>query len=132
MAFSDVEEVNRAFTNKKVGLQARIKVRVKEQVKNESGELQFRSKIQETTVGRALLYQIVPEGISFSEINPMMGNQDISKLINLCYRTGFEGNCNFCRSDYVHGVRVFYKIWFLNRRRGFCDSGRESDYYFRS
>ena len=87
MAFSDVEEVNRAFTNKKVGLQARIKVRVKEQVKNESGELQFRSKIQETTVGRALLYQIVPEGISFSEINQMMGNKDISKLINLCYRT---------------------------------------------
>ena len=87
MAFSDVEEVNRAFTNKKVGLQARIKVRVKEQVKNESGELQFRSKIQETTVGRALLYQIVPEGIPFSEINQMMGNKDISKLINLCYRT---------------------------------------------
>ena len=87
MAFSDVEEVNRAFTNKKVGLQARIKVRVKEQVKNESGELQVRSKIQETTVGRALLYQIVPEGISFSEINQMMGNKDISKLINLCYRT---------------------------------------------
>ena len=87
MAFSDVEEVNRAFTNKKVGLQARIKVRVKEQVKNESGELQLRSKIQETTVGRALLYQIVPEGIPFSEINQMMGNKDISKLINLCYRT---------------------------------------------
>ena len=87
MAFSDVEEVNRAFTNKKVGLQARIKVRVKEQVKNESGELEFRSKIQETTVGRALLYQIVPEGIPFSEINQMMGNKDISKLINLCYRT---------------------------------------------
>ena len=87
MAFSDVEEVNRAFTNKKVGLQAKIKVRVKEQVKNESGELQFRSKIQETTVGRALLYQIVPEGIPFSEINQMMGNKDISRLINLCYRT---------------------------------------------
>ena len=59
MAFSDVEEVNRAFTNKKVGLQARIKVRVKEQVKNESGAFQFRSEIQETTVGRALLYEIV-------------------------------------------------------------------------
>ena len=86
MTFSDVEEVNRAFTNKKVGLQARIKVRVKEQVKNESGAFQFRSEIQETTVGRALLYEIVPEGIPFSEINQMMGNKDISRLINLCYR----------------------------------------------
>ena len=87
MTFSDVEEVNRAFTSKKVGLQARIKVRVQEKVKNENGDIECRSEIQETTTGRALLYEIVPEGIPFSEINQMMGNKDISKLINLCYRS---------------------------------------------
>ena len=29
----------------------------------------------------------VPDGIPFSVVNQMMGNKDISKLINLCYRT---------------------------------------------
>ena len=87
MIFSDVEEVNRAFTSKKVGLQARIKVRVQEKVKNENGDLESRNEIQETTAGRALLYEIVPKGIPFSEVNQMMGNKDISKLINLCYRS---------------------------------------------
>ncbi len=87
MAFANVEEVNRAFTNKKVGLQARIKVRVEQTISNEYGELEARSEVQDTTVGRALLYEIVPDGIPFSVINQMMGNKDISKLINLCYRT---------------------------------------------
>jgi len=87
MAFSDLEEVNRAFTNKKVGLQARVKVRVVETVRNEDGELETRSEVQDTTAGRALLYKIVPDGIPFSVVNQMMGNKDISKLINLCYRT---------------------------------------------
>ena len=87
MAFADVEEVNRAFTNKKVGLQARIRVRVEQIIKNEDGGLETRSEVQDTTAGRALLYEIVPDGIPFSVINQMMGNKDISKLINLCYRT---------------------------------------------
>ena len=87
MVFADAEEVNRAFTNKKVGLQARIKVRVEQIIKNEDGGLETRSEVQDTTAGRALLYEIVPDGIPFSVINQMMGNKDISKLINLCYRT---------------------------------------------
>jgi DNA-directed RNA polymerase subunit beta' len=87
MAFADVEEVNRAYSNKKVGLQARVKVRVIEKVLNEDGEFETRSQVRDTTVGRALLYEIVPDGIPYDVVNDTMGNKDISKMINLCYRT---------------------------------------------
>jgi len=87
MLFSDVEEVNRAYTTSKVGLQAKIKLRVTEKVKDKEGEWQPTSKMVETTVGRALIFEIVPDGIPYSEINKIMVNKDMSRLINICYRT---------------------------------------------
>ena len=87
MIFSDVEEVNRAYTTSKVGLQAKIKLRVTEKSRDQEGEWQQASKMYETTVGRALIFEIVPDGIPYSEINKTMVNKDMSRLINICYRT---------------------------------------------
>ena len=87
MSFANVEEVNRAYSNGNVGLQARVKVRVKETIMNDDGEFETRRQVVDTTVGRALLYEIVPDGIPYEVINQTMGNRDISQLINLCYRT---------------------------------------------
>ena len=87
MIFSDVEEVNRAYTTSKVGLQAKIKLRVTEKSRDQEGEWQQASKMYETTVGRALVFEIVPDGIPYSEINKTMVNKDMSRLINICYRT---------------------------------------------
>ena len=87
MIFSDVEEVNRAYTATKVGLQAKIKLRVTEKSRDQEGEWQQASKMYETTVGRALVFEIVPDGIPYSEINKTMVNKDMSRLINICYRT---------------------------------------------
>ena len=87
MAFADVEEVNRAYSGKQVGLQAKVKVRVTERLVDEDGEVQVTNRLQDTTVGRALLYEVVPDGIPFEVINQTMGNKDISRLINLCYRS---------------------------------------------
>ena len=87
MIFSDVEEVNRAYTATKVGLQAKIKLRVTEKSRDQEGEWQQASKMYETTVGRALIFEIVPDGIPYSEINKTMVNKDMSRLINICYRT---------------------------------------------
>ena len=51
----------------------------------------------DTTVGRALIYEIVPDGIAYEQINKTMGNKDISRLINLCYRTvGLKDTVVFC------------------------------------
>ncbi len=87
MVFADIAEVNRAYKSKKVGLQAKVKVRVTEVVKQDDGELKTVTSIQDTTAGRALLFEIVPDGLAYKHVNATMGNKDISRLINLCYRT---------------------------------------------
>ena len=87
MIFADVEEVSRAYHSGQVGLQARIKLRVKEKIRNEQGEWEQQTSIQETTPGRSLIYEIVPDGIPFRHVNEAMGSKHISRLINLCYRT---------------------------------------------
>ena len=87
MAFADVEEVSRAYRAGKVGLQARVKVRVQETIKNHDGEFVTSSEVKDTTIGRALLYEIVPDGLAYDHINRPLGNKDMSGLINVCYRT---------------------------------------------
>ena len=77
MIFADTEEVDRAFGANKVDLQARIKVRILQNDKN---------VIVDTTVGRALLWRIVPEGLSFDLVNLDMNKKAISNIINISYR----------------------------------------------
>ncbi|MBO6558751.1 MAG: DNA-directed RNA polymerase subunit beta' [Pseudomonadales bacterium] len=97
MAFSDVEEVSRAYRSGQVGLQARVKVRVTQKLLNDAGEFEEVREVIETTVGRALIYEIVPDGIPYANVNDTMGNKDISKLINMCYRTvGLKETVIFC------------------------------------
>ena len=49
-------------------------------------ETTVETRIVDTTVGRALLWEIVPEGMSYDMINQNMVKKAISKLINHCYR----------------------------------------------
>ncbi|BES69846.1 DNA-directed RNA polymerase subunit beta' [Marinobacter nanhaiticus D15-8W] len=86
--FADTKEVHRAYGAGKVDLQAKIKVRVKEVVRDEeTGELSESYNIVDTTVGRALLFDIVPDGMPFEIVNKPMVKKAISNLINVCYRT---------------------------------------------
>ena len=87
MAFADVEEVFRAYRAGKVGLQAKVKVRVQETIKNHDGEFVTSTEVKDTTIGRALLCEIVPDGLAYDHINRPLGNKDMSGLINVCYRT---------------------------------------------
>ncbi|MBB3170205.1 DNA-directed RNA polymerase subunit beta' [Simiduia aestuariiviva] len=86
MIFADVKEVNRAFHGKVAGLQAKIKVRINQVTFGEQGERIEVSKVVETTVGRILLWEIVPEGIPFDMVNKPMVKKAISAIINFCYR----------------------------------------------
>jgi DNA-directed RNA polymerase subunit beta' len=85
MFFSDVSEVHRAYESRAVDLQAKIKVRLREWVRTESG-LQERRRLVETSVGRSLLSEILPKGLSFDIINIDMTKKAISATINACYR----------------------------------------------
>ncbi|UDL04565.1 DNA-directed RNA polymerase subunit beta' [Marinobacter sp. CA1] len=87
MVFADTKEVHRAYGAKKVDLQARIKVRIREVSVSEEGESTESSNLVETTVGRALLFDIVPDGMPFEIVNKPMVKKAISNLINVCYRT---------------------------------------------
>ncbi|MFC7368465.1 DNA-directed RNA polymerase subunit beta' [Vreelandella zhaodongensis] len=87
MVFSDLNEVERAFGTQSVSLHARVKVRLDEvDVEEESGERSFHRRIYDTTVGRALLFRILPEGVPFSLIDQPMKKKAISSLINEVYR----------------------------------------------
>jgi DNA-directed RNA polymerase subunit beta' len=86
MVFANVSEVHRAFVGGHVHLQARVKVRVHEIEKTDEGETLERTFIADTTVGRALLWEIVPAGIAFAMVNQNMAKKAISKIINQCYR----------------------------------------------
>jgi DNA-directed RNA polymerase subunit beta' len=84
--FGDLKEVSGAYYGKQVHLQARVKVRINEVLVDEKGEAQSKRYIVETTVGRALLWDIVPDGLSYDMVNQPMTKKAISKIINRCYR----------------------------------------------
>jgi DNA-directed RNA polymerase subunit beta' len=86
MVFADVDEVKRALDYQAVDLHARIKLRIVEKVLEEEGNLVERRRIVETTAGRALIWDIVPEGLPFELVNQDMTKKAISNLINVCYR----------------------------------------------
>jgi DNA-directed RNA polymerase subunit beta' len=71
--FSSPTEVHYAFDAGVVGLQTKVKCRI-------------RGKVEETTVGRAILSEVVPEEIPFSAYNKVLGKKDLAELIDLCYR----------------------------------------------
>ncbi len=87
MVFSDVVELQRALDSGVVEITARINVRLTEYTKNkETGEFTPETKLVETTVGRALLSEILPKGLPFANINKALKKKEISKLINTSFR----------------------------------------------
>ncbi len=86
MVLADLNEVHRAYDNRVIDLQAKIKVRIIERAFDEAGVMQVETKRVETTVGRALLFEILPAGLPFALVNRDMTKKAISGLINACYR----------------------------------------------
>lgn len=86
MVFSDIAEVQRALDNRVTELTAKIWVRIPEYTKNDEGGWDSKPVLRHTTVGRALLSQILPKGLSFEEIDRPLKKKEISKLINASFR----------------------------------------------
>ena len=86
MVFCDIDEARRAYENGLCALQARVKVRVPMHDLDEEGEVATTIKLVDTTVGRALLSTLLPEGLSFDLVNRDMSKKAISNVINACYR----------------------------------------------
>jgi DNA-directed RNA polymerase subunit beta' len=87
MVFSDTNEVHRAYESKQVELHAKVRARIKEFLRDEeNGGFKENIRLVETTVGRALLSELLPKGLSFDLVNRAMTKKSISSIINVCYR----------------------------------------------
>jgi DNA-directed RNA polymerase subunit beta' len=86
--FANLSELKRATDSGQVSLQAKIKVRLRDVIIDpDTGESQERYELRDTTAGRALLSEILPDGVPFDQINQVMKKKTISETINLAYRT---------------------------------------------
>ena len=86
MAFADVGEVKRAYESGQVSLHAKVIVRLKEWDLGPEGESVEKITRHETTVGRAILSEILPAGLPFSVLQKPLKKKEISKLINAAFR----------------------------------------------
>ncbi|MDN5848658.1 MAG: DNA-directed RNA polymerase subunit beta' [Nitrococcus sp.] len=86
MKFSDTAELHRAYEGRHVDLQAKVEVRIRATDLQDDGVMQESFRRVSTTVGRTLLYDIVPEGLSFAMVDRDMTKKAISETVNACYR----------------------------------------------
>ena len=86
MAFADVAEVHRAYETGAASLHARCKVRLTFIEIDENGNEYPKTELVETTVGRALLSQVLPKGLPFRLINKTLDKRSISRMFDSCYR----------------------------------------------
>ena len=108
MVFANLNEVERAFGTQSVSLHARVKVRLSQKTRDEeNGELTEKVAIYDTTVGRALLSRILPEGAPFELVDQPMKKKAISRLINEVYRrTGLKDAVIFADQLMYTGFRL--------------------------
>lgn len=133
--FANMSELHCAYDLQQLELATKITVRLTEWVKDDSGEFMPVVNRYNTTVGRALLSEILPKGLSFDYVNKTLKKKEISKLINASFRicgprdtviladnlmyTGFEystrGGISICVDDMVVPQK---KIPLLNEANG--------------
>ncbi len=108
MVFTDTGEVQRALDAGEVELASKINVRLTEWNKNKAtGEFEPETKLVETTVGRALLSEILPKGLPFSNLNKALKKKEISKLINASFRKcGLKETVVFADKLLQNGFRL--------------------------
>ena len=111
LVFSDTGEVQRALDAGEVELTAKISVRLTEYTKDKvTGEFIPSTSLVETTVGRALLSEILPKGLPFSNINKALKKKEISKLINVSFRKcGLKETVVFADKLLQNGFRLATK-----------------------
>jgi DNA-directed RNA polymerase subunit beta' len=118
MCFADVDEVHRAYEGRDtddtrmIDVHAKIRVRLKRWVVLESGEKEIRNDLVDTTVGRALISSILPDGLPFDLVNRALTKKAISSVINGCYR--FIG----LKETVVFADRLMYMGFYHATRAG--------------
>ncbi len=84
MVFTGVDEAVRAYETGQASLHARVRVRITEGLQDNDDEQE--TTIKETTIGRSILWSIIPKGLAFDLVNRTLNKKAISNLVNICYR----------------------------------------------
>ncbi|MDD2180613.1 DNA-directed RNA polymerase subunit beta' [Acidovorax sp. D2M1] len=108
LVFADTGEVQRALDAGQAELAAKITVRMTEWTKDKAtGEFVPSTSLVETTVGRALLSEILPKGLPFSNMNKALKKKEISRLINVSFRKcGLKETVVFADKLLQNGFRL--------------------------
>ncbi|HQR87627.1 MAG: DNA-directed RNA polymerase subunit beta' [Burkholderiales bacterium 35-55-47] len=108
LVFANVAEVQRALDAGVTELTAKVSVRITEWTKDkQTGEFNEVTKLVDTTVGRALLSEILPKGLPFEVINKALKKKEISKLINVAFRKcGLKDTVVFADKLLQNGFRL--------------------------
>jgi DNA-directed RNA polymerase subunit beta' len=81
--FGSTQDAQNSYEAGMVDIHANIRVRMP----SDNPEHKLGYELVETTVGRAILSDILPEKMAFSQINKVMTKKTISKVLDYCYRT---------------------------------------------
>ncbi len=84
--FASYDDVARAYNSGTIAIHAKIKLRVDRQIFDTKGNTYNEKGVVNTTVGRALLINILPDGLSFSLLNKVLTKKEISNVINQSFR----------------------------------------------
>jgi DNA-directed RNA polymerase subunit beta' len=108
LIFSDVGEVQRALDAGVAELTAKISVRLTEWSRSkDGGEFEPSTSLVDTTVGRALLSEILPKGLPFALMNKALKKKEISRLINASFRKcGLKETVVFADKLLQNGFRL--------------------------
>ncbi len=110
MTFVDTAEVYRAYDANQIDLQAHIKVRLDDVEVDYDGNATPITHIVETTVGRALLSEILPKSLPFSLINRELDKKAVGEVINVAYRdAGLKDTVVFADQLMYTGFRMSTK-----------------------
>ena len=108
MIFADLLELQRALDNGVVEITAKISVRLQQYTLDKAtGEFTPFISLVDTTVGRALLSEILPKGLPFEVLNKPLKKKEISKLINVSFRKcGLKETVVFADKLLQNGFRL--------------------------
>ncbi|WP_343192197.1 DNA-directed RNA polymerase subunit beta' [Buchnera aphidicola] len=96
MILTGPKEAERLYRSEFVELHTIVKIRITEYIIKGNEKTEKITHVIETTIGRAILWMIVPKGLPFSMINQTLGKKNISDMINTCYRIlGLQSTVNF-------------------------------------
>ncbi|QCI26587.1 DNA-directed RNA polymerase subunit beta' [Buchnera aphidicola (Thelaxes californica)] len=96
MILGSIAEAEKVYQLGIAELHASVKVRIKEYVKKTDSTFKKYERVVLTTIGRAILWIIIPKGLPFCMINQVLGKKLISNMLNTCYRIlGLKATVSF-------------------------------------